>query len=273
MQLHSARSRYLHVTWLRALLLTTLLPQILAHPLSLGCRLSTISPEFDFADLRITDAFGTTDVSHNTNTRIVGSLSIPPANLHYAITHPDKPPILSTTNMFFPASQWVGSPPIGPSSLTATLQTMLDRLIVSARYTLGLPMPLAFLMGLGVMFLFVLSSLFSVLLLWEIARWVVRGRGMKEEREFVIRSRVMVRANPRKGILSPGSSRNPSANSEEAESPCPKSKRVKWVDEERGCVVCAEGCRAREEVGGDGDVAVVTCGVDFGRLSEMEKVD
>jgi hypothetical protein len=90
---------------------------------------------------------------------------------------------------------------------------MLDRLIVSARYDLGLPIALAFLVGFSVLFLFVLSSLFSVFLLWEIARGVVEGwrwrkvREGKEGTEFVIRSMVVVRPSPMKGILSPVGSR------------------------------------------------------------------
>lgn len=138
-------------------------------------------------------------------------------------------------------------------------------------------MPLAFLVRFSVLFLFVLSSLFSVFLLWEIARGVVRGwrwtgggRGQgREGREFVIRSRVVVKPSPMRGILSPVGSRRSSlgeGGSGSEGSPCPK--RVRWVDEERGCAIFAESCRMRTDE--DGDLAA--CGVDIDFDVEMEKV-
>ena len=85
-------------------------------------------------------------------------------------------------------------------------------------------------------------------------------------RTFVIRSRPVTRVvlrprlSPVRGILSPASSRSVSSESEG--SPCPRQKKVRWVDEERagGCVVCQAGS-------GKNEVDLLGTGM------EMEKVD
>jgi len=147
---------------------------------------------------------------------------------------------------------------------------MFYRLIVSTRFNFGLPDPLAFLVGLTVMFLFVLSSLCSVFLLWHIARKVVRNtpereRTMKNNgREFVIRSRPVTRV-----VLRPRSNlslaeRRSSGLSEG--SPCPK--RVRWVDEERGCPICMAESHAVKV-----DADLLDCGIEMEMEMEMEKVD
>jgi hypothetical protein len=244
----------------QALLLVALTSQALALPLSLGLRLSTISPELD---IDLTNPLGPPP----TGAEIFGSLiSSSGQNLNYAVSIPESIPesipVLSSSNMFSTYST------VGPASLLQTLQTMLDRLIVSTRFNFGLPAPLAFLVGFTVMFLFVLSSLFPVFLLWHIARKVVRNtpgreRTMKNNgREFVIRSRPITRVVLRpRSILSPAGSRI-SGSSEG--SPCPK--RVRWVDEERGCQMCMAESHAVKA-----DADLLDCGIEM--EMEMEKAD
>lgn len=269
MQLFFLPNSHSLTRWLPALLITALLPQNPALPLSPGRRLSTISPEADFNDLDTANAFLTT------STGVIASLTTPAGeNLNYAVSIPDGVPVLAKTNMF---SSW--QQPVGPSSLMETLQTTLNRLIASAKFNLGLPTPLAFVVGFTLMFLFVLGSLFSVFLLWRIEQKIAGGRiwgsplrdGREGKtvtsngREFVIRSRPVARItlrprprlSPKRGILSPSSSRSSSASSD---SPCPK--RVRWVDEESGCPICAES-------GGRKDVDLLRVGIDI----EMEKAD
>jgi hypothetical protein len=166
------------------------LPQALAFPLPVSLdlhrRLSITTPSILISNLDLpitadnfnpTTALPTTINPERPKTTILATHSITT----------DDTPIPSNNNMFLsssstsPFQQPQPQSGISPPSLLTTLQTLLIRLQHNFNL-LHLPLPLAFLVSFTLSFLFVLSSVFTVFLLWHGARRWVGFRGRMEGR-------------------------------------------------------------------------------------------